>query len=808
LDIGMKVGQWERTEYQTVILAAFLHDIGKFLGRGDFKILDKGQHPGFSSTFISAHESFFSTIADVPLLKELVQKHHENSRTFPPEYLVQSIEDGHTRTLATLVSKADNLASSERGEASEQYQDYKATPLCSVIERLDRETDIGLRLRFHPIPLPSITANMRPAIFGAEFAKYHPGDMNKLLESFGHSFSKFIKESGNVNPNFDCLSNHLTNLVYTHTWCIPSNTQEEVPDVSLFDHLKTTAAIAACLYQYHLQTNSLDEKFLTMTETPRFLLVAGDISGIQQYIFGITSAAGGVARKLRARSLFIQLCSEVATHKVLHNLKLPLWNLLMNSGGNFYLLVPNLPKVISTLEKIQEEIDRWFMHTMKGELSLNLAWHPFGDDGFKPADKPGSGFGSVVSHVKTILSLKKQQRFAAITQKEGLWRSNNFVMDVSYEGRGACTSCHKFPGEIDAPDGVCADCNRQSEIGAYLPKANCVWFFNSPEAGKLPILGYSVSIGNQPPEGKKPYLAMKLNDTDLSNLSSWPAVSKYMATYVARRDDQVLKFEDIANAADGQKLLGFLKADVDRLGELFIFGLKRKNVSFDTISRQATLSRLLDMFFTGWLESLLNSEFKNCYTVFSGGDDLFLVGPWNEIISLAGRIQADFDEFTANPKLTISVGIVITKPDYPMARAAALVEEELKKSKSSKEKASITILGTTLRWPNWAKVKAEWDFLRPITAEPSRVPSAFFHNMLAFSEMWRRYRCGDIMGLRYHPLLTYNVSRNLDARKMPELYEWTTRILKFPPPEHEQMVLDNLGLIMTLCLYNRRGGEE
>ena len=54
----------ERPEYQTVILAAFLHDIGKFLGRGDFKILEKGQHPGFSSTFISAQDSFFSTIYD------------------------------------------------------------------------------------------------------------------------------------------------------------------------------------------------------------------------------------------------------------------------------------------------------------------------------------------------------------------------------------------------------------------------------------------------------------------------------------------------------------------------------------------------------------------------------------------------------------------------------------------------------------------------------------------------------------------------------------------------------------------------
>jgi len=540
------------------------------------------------------------------------------------------------------------------------------------------------------------------------------------------------------------------------------------------------------------------------------LLVAGDVSGIQQYIFGITSAAGGVARKLRARSLFVQLCSEVAAHKVLRNLKLPLWNVLMNSGGNFYLLMPNLPQVVSALERIQEEIDMWFIQTMNGELALNLAWHPFGDDGFKPADKPDSGFSSVVSDVKTILSLKKQRRFAAVIQKEASWRSDDFVLDVSYEGRSACTSCHKFPGEIATPDGsVCVDCYRQSELGSYLPKANCVWFFDNPGDGKLPILGYSVSVGGQPPRGKSPYLVVKLNDTDLSNLSHWSAAAKYMATYVPRSGDRVLNFEEIANAADGQRLLGFLKADVDRLGELFIFGLKRKDSSFDTISRQATLSRLLDIFFTGWLESLLNSEFKNCYTVFSGGDDLFFVGPWDEIISLAGRIHTDFTEFTGNPRLTVSAGITITKPDYPIARAAELVEAELRESKNRDEKASITILGTTLKWPDWAKVKAQWEFLRPITATPSRVSSAFLYNMLEFAEMWRRYRQeNDILGLRFHPLLTYNVCRNLDARKTTELYEWTTRILRFPPLEHEQMVLDNLGLITTLCLYNRQGGEK
>ena len=119
--------EWNSKEYQTVVLAALLHDIGKFIGRGSFKMLDKGQHPKFSSDFVSAFNDIFSPCCDVPLLQELVQRHHETKQYFAPEFLVQNIEDSHVRALATLVSKADNLSSAERGRSSEQYQDYNCT---------------------------------------------------------------------------------------------------------------------------------------------------------------------------------------------------------------------------------------------------------------------------------------------------------------------------------------------------------------------------------------------------------------------------------------------------------------------------------------------------------------------------------------------------------------------------------------------------------------------------------------------------------------------------------------------------------
>ena len=52
--------------------------------------------------------------------------------------MVEGARDEHVRLLATLVSTADNLSSSERGRNSEQYQDYRETALAAVLERVNR----------------------------------------------------------------------------------------------------------------------------------------------------------------------------------------------------------------------------------------------------------------------------------------------------------------------------------------------------------------------------------------------------------------------------------------------------------------------------------------------------------------------------------------------------------------------------------------------------------------------------------------------------------------------------------------------
>lgn len=799
----------QQTEYRTVLLAAFLHDIGKLLGRGSFQAIDKGQHPKFSSDFISSFPDVFPAVSDADLLKELVQKHHENSRAFPPEYLVQSIQDPRRRTLATLISLADNLSSSERSDSSDRYQDYKTTPLASVIQRLDNPEDIDINLNFQALPLPATASlELGKTLFPSEKGKYQAGEMNSLIRAFGSAFQQYTLSLKN-QVSYEPFLQHLNSLVYAHTWCIPSNTQEAVPDISLFDHLKTTAAIAACLYQYHQKTGSLAEDKIKNTPAPRFMIAAGDISGIQNYLFDIPVAATkGAARRLRARSLFIQLCSEVAAHQIIHRLDLPPWNIIISSGGNFYILLPNLPETGQALEEIQAGLDRWLVDNRNGELALNLAWQSFGDAGFQTGSSgKGSGFSTVIQNVKDLLNQKKQNRFKTCLQGSAQWLSSSFILPVDFGGAPACDLCKKYPVETGTE--FCSRCAGEIATGSRLPGAGYISFYRESRPGLLNIFGYSVDISRNLPEAGNPYLILKLNDPDLKEAGPYPASFKYLATHVPSEDDRTLTFEQIAAAADGQKLLGFLKADVDNLGRMLAFGLKRQDNSLDTISRQTTFSRLMDTFFTGYIEALVKDEYADCYTVYSGGDDFFFVGPWDKVLALAEQINLDFTRFAGNRGLTLSAGLSITRPDYPVARAADLADQALKLSKdNSKENGRnrLTLLETTLTWEEWAEIKKEWLHLQSLVDKNTTgVPSAFTYNLLKLASMWKQYRQGETRGLRFHPLLAYNIRRNLDQRRMPDLYRWAERLLVWPPGQAEARILDYLGLMVTLCLYSMRG---
>ena len=164
----------------------------------------------------------------------------------------------------------------------------------------------------------------------------------------------------------------------------------------------------------------------------------------------------------------------------------------------------------------------------------------------------------------------------------------------------------------------------------------------------------------------------------------------WMGDYHVREDYSVASFAQLAQNSKGVKRIGVLRADIDNLGQAFVSGFLREqeinSAKYLTISRTATLSRSLSMFFKYYLNGILNGAAKlpiarfsldgtekdaarQVMIIYSGGDDLFLVGAWNEVIECAIDIQKIFSIYTQNT-LTLSAGIGIFDDNYPLLRMA------------------------------------------------------------------------------------------------------------------------------------------
>lgn len=768
-------------EYQTVVLAGLLHDVGEFLQRSDFKgafrVTEK--HPAVSASFIRARSAAFEQVCDVGLLAELVQRHHETSQ-FPPELRVQQA-DPPIRPLAYLVSAADNYSSAERGDNADEYRDYKTTPLASVFSslQLTRPTPDVHHYKLHPL---------NPAnAFPEPFQKLNPQQTNDYLNAFGREFDRLMPAVNRAD--FDCLYTHLLSLLQRFTWCVPSNTQERAPDISLYDHLRTTSAIAACLYRYHKEMNNLNEKDVTDHRPSKFRLVVGDLSGIQNYIFDIANIGiGGVAKRLRSRSFYLSALVEAISHKLVHDFRLPLTNIVMSSGGKFYVLLPNLPQSQEKIEEFQRDLDRWSVSHWGGELVVNLAQLEFSGLAF-------NNFGQILGEISERLNARKGSPLKSYLVNDGAWAPDRFKMDGLLGEEGPCQSCHKQAAAHIADDGdrLCSHCYRDLRLGRLLPNAAGIAYSNTEipanyRHATVHLYGdYSFTVLQDLPRGVLPgYLVCKLNETDLADIAGKPALPKFMANYIPLaeadncagcpgcRDENKpaagspLYFDCIANKASGRKLLGYLKADVDNLGSLFVYGLRHDLADRNSISRIATMSRMLDLFFSGRVEQLLNIRFNHCYTVFSGGDDLLVIGPWDETADLAVTLREEFKRFTNhNDNITISAGVSLLKPGIPVSRGVAAADEALEESKEkilqgeTEGRDQLTLLGRTMKWTTApALVDAAGELANWLKGE--KVSIGFVRKLLTLSKMHHSYYFqGDVNGLRYLPLLTYAITRNL-----------------------------------------------
>ncbi|MEF3193493.1 MAG: type III-A CRISPR-associated protein Cas10/Csm1, partial [Halothiobacillaceae bacterium] len=170
-------------------------------------------------------------------------------------------------------------------------------------------------------------------------------------------------------------------------------------------------------------------------------------------------------------------------------------------------------------------------------------------------------------------------------------------------------------------------------------------------------------------------------------------------------------------------------------------------------ARMAALSRQINAFFTIWLPWMCRQHFPNTYTVFAGGDDFFLIGPWHSTIKLVRRMRDEFARYVArNPAIHFSAGLSMTKPGLPIRQLRRLAERFLDNAKNVSGKNAVTCFGLSVPWKQFNELMDReaalgrlsdelklttgylYDLLRltDMAADTSRPENALWHSQFAY----------------------------------------------------------------------------
>ena len=682
-------------EQEALILGALLHDIGKFWQRSGIR--RKHERLGAEFLDLPVIRSKIETLVDLRDVQSIISDHHES---------------GVYDVLVRIAQIADRLASGERRALGQgQMQTPWEEPLKSIFAQIyDQEKGLS-KVSY---PTRKLVLN-RKTIFPRE----------NVSPDYDSLWQEFLDEAEQLpNGDFEIFFESLFHLLKKYTWCVPSAAYRDHADISLFDHSKVTAAIAWCLYALRDQLEPV-EQFVSNRggngSAPVALLIGGDISGIQSFIYSISS--DGAAKSLRGRSVFLNLLSDAVMEYAMRALgNPPICNLLYSSGGHFYFLTS--VDQLENVKRVRKEISECLFDAFGTEIYCGLEAVSLAAVDFQreAGNREGKlNIGDRWTELMTKLGMCKRQKFGDLMPE----RFDDFFEPIgSGKVDDVCTVCHveisqatrrTIPERIEDDSVICSLCKSFEQLGDQVRRAKYLMTRDiSPQQSQVmtwrhALAGFGRLYQFTPDLEPNWDRAYTLDNTEFLSVGAQGFRFVGNAAPIDQETGHVRDFSDLAGASKGIPRWGLLRMDIDNLGKIFSEGLG-KNLS---LSRITTLSSMISLFFEGYVNTLCeHTDPERLYVIYTGGDDSFIVGSWDAALDFVQQLQIDFQHYTCeNPKVTLSAALTLEARKYPLYKAADRCGEWLDLAKDQTddvrglEKSSITFLGQPIFWRDFEPIE-------------------------------------------------------------------------------------------------------
>lgn len=707
--------------YYKIVFASFYHDIGKALIRAG----EKGSHYEAGKKYFLENFKGFEKAEEIA---NLIGAHHSNEKI-----------DGLSQ-----VKEGDHYSASfrEKGEDEDKGANYD-NRLIPIINY--RESNMK---NIPTYPLTVYSDFTEQQLLKENHEEGYKEGYKKVISP--------IKNEKNIKAIVNLLKKEHYNLALNYTdalfketmFFVPSDTRGDSSHISLYSHLRTSAMVSSIIINSDKNKN-------------KFLYVSGSIRGKQNFITSLHSNIGerkGLTKNIRGRSFLLNVLPEIICNFILtyEGINLSDIHILQSGAGKFTLILPNSDINKEKIMSARIEIDK-FLYEKFG-LLLEIGMVEMSQEDLYSKENEGK-FIEKMNELQNNIKNDRGNPFKNILHKIN---KENKIEEFDYNKCKYCSEidCEKDTNSEVEGSYICSKCDISRKLGEEISKENdyIIFIFSKFledylfNIGDMKINYISANKNNIEKQLKKlqknsTYKLFvtinsvrkieaerkKVSESELlpffesiSNLITEGYNFSFRYNYLPMINSE--KFADYINYNEDKiKFTSHILMDGNNFGRFFNEKSYIKNIEDYMI-----LTSTLDFIFNkgiGYVYSKFLEE-NNIYNVFTGGDDIYIITNFMNNEKVLSEINGYINKISSK-SISLSGGIVNTKPHFPIWYAKEMVnfEEKIAKEKNKEKEEDNNkwfiscYNGSVMEFENYSSN------LRRITTF-NKIPSSLCYNLL------------------------------------------------------------------------------